>query len=156
MRWKYSVGEIIRQYWQEIFDSPQFNTHQIRHLYKISLCRTAALGGHVLACDECGHFHISYNSCGNRHCPTCQSLKREEWIARQEAVLLPVTYFHLVFTLPHDLNGLCMAYPRLLYSLLYKCAWETTKAFAADPKYLGAKTGTTMVLHTLAPLQIIV
>jgi len=148
MRWQNSVGQILRTNWDKITSSELFNTFKIKHLSAISKCRTAALGGHVDACQACGFFKISYNSCGNRHCPTCGALKREEWIARQEEKLLEVPYFHVVFTLPHELNELSLQHPRLLYGLLFKTAWQTIRAFAKDPKYLGAKTGMTAVLHT--------
>jgi len=148
MRWEYSVGQILRTNWAKITSSDSFNSFKIKHLSAISKCRTAALGGHVDACEGCGFYKISYNSCGNRHCPTCGALKREEWIARQEEKLLNVPYFHVVFTIPHELNELCLQHPRLMYGLLFKNAWQTIQAFAKEPKYLGAKTGMTSVLHT--------
>ncbi|MFK7982247.1 MAG: IS91 family transposase [Saprospiraceae bacterium] len=148
MRWQHSVGEIIRSHWTKITTSGIFNRFKLKHLSAISKCRTAALGGHIDACDACGFYKISYNSCGNRHCPTCGALKRETWIVRQEEKLLNVPYFHVVFTTPHELNELCLQHPRLLYGLLFKTAWQTVQAFAADPKYLEAKTGMTAVLHT--------
>jgi len=148
MRWQFSVNDIIRQQWNYIIDSGKFNTFKIKHLSAISKCRTAALGGHVDACSDCGFYKYSYNSCGNRHCPTCGSLKRETWILKQEENLLKVPYFHVVFTLPHDLNPLCLQHPRLLYGLLFRTAWKTLQTFANDPKFLGAKSGMTAVLHT--------
>ena len=148
MRWQYSVGELLRNHWDNITTSGIFNSFKIKHLSAISKCRTAALGGHIDACDDCGFYKISYNSCGNRHCPTCGALKRETWIVRQEEKLLDVPYFHVVFTIPHELNELCLQYPRLLYGLLFKTAWQTIQVFAKDSKYLGAKTGMTAVLHT--------
>ena len=148
MKWKCSVGKIINDNWLVIRGSPLFNGFQLRHLNQLQNCRTAALGGHVNICDDCGYYRINYNSCRNRHCPTCQGLKREEWILRQEANLLNVPYFHVVFTLPSELNGLCLAHPRLMYQTLFRCSWQTIQAFAKDPKFLGAKTGMTAVLHT--------
>ena len=148
MRWSHSVGEIIADNWAELSTDNRFNFFQKRHLNRLRQCRTAALGGHVAGCTDCGHFGISYNSCRDRHCPTCQSMKREEWILRQEASLLKVPYFHVVFTLPSELNGLCLAHPKLMYNLLFKCSDATIKAFSKDPKYLGAKSGMTAVLHT--------
>jgi len=105
MKWLYSVNQIIEQHWQNIQQSPLFTSFDLYHLNQLRKCRTAALGGHINACDQCGHFQIAYNSCRNRHCPSCQGLKREEWILQQEAILLPVPYFHVVFTLPAELNG---------------------------------------------------
>ena len=148
MRWSHSVGKIIANNWQKIRTDHRFNTFQKRHLNHLGRCRTAALGGHVNGCLDCGNYRISYNSCRNRHCPTCQGVKREEWILRREETLLKVPYFHVVFTLPSELNGLCLAHPKLLYNLLFKCSDATIKAFSKDPKYLGAKSGMTAVLHT--------
>lgn len=148
MRWQFSVNDIIRQQWSYITGSGKFNSFKIKHLSAISKCRTAALGGHVDACSDCGFYQYSYNSCGNRHCPTCGSLKRETWILKQEEKLLKVPYFHVVFTMPHELNRLCLQHPRLLYGLLFRTAWQTLNAFADDPKFLGAKSGMTAVLHT--------
>ena len=148
MRWQHSINQILRNHWEYIATSGVFNTFKIKHLSAISKCRTAALGGHIDACDGCGFYKISFNSCGNRHCPTCGALKRETWIVRQEEKLLNTPYFHVVFTIPHELNELCLQHPRLLYGLLFKTAWQTIQAFSGDPKYLGAKIGMTAVLHT--------
>ena len=148
MRWQFSVNEIIRQQWNYITGSGKFNTFKIKHLSAISQCRTAALGGHVDACSDCGFYKYSYNSCGNRHCPTCGSLKRETWILKQEEKLLKVPYFHVVFTIPHELNRLCLQHPRLIYGLLFRTSCQTLQAFADDPTFLGAKSGMTAVLHT--------
>lgn len=119
-----------------------------RTLQAIAHCRTARLGSHVDACDACGHLRISYNSCRNRHCPKCQGLNKEMWAIQQEDQLLPTTYFHVVFTIPHQLNGLCLHNPRFMYGLLLQAAWYTLDTFARDPKWLGAKPAATMVLHT--------
>jgi len=148
MKWKYDLGSIIRQNWKQINECKQIYAYQKNHLYNLSQCRTSALGGHIHACTCCTNYKISYNSCRNRHCPSCQSLNREMWVLKQEKQLLPVPYFHVVFTIPHELNSLSMTYPRLIYGLLFKCSWESIQAFASDSKYLGAKTGMTAVLHT--------
>ncbi len=95
-----------------------------------------------------GHLKVSYNSCRNRHCPKCGGVEREAWIAGQEESLLPVAYFHVVFTLPDTLNGLCLYNPRSMYNALFEAAWQTLQIFGRDPKWLGAQTGATMVLHT--------
>ena len=123
-------------------------TYQKRTLQAIVACRTAALGGHIDACGECGHLRISYNSCRNRHCPKCQGLNKEMWAIQQEEQLLPVPYFHVVFTLPHELNGLCMHNPRFMYGLLLEAGWHTLNSFGNSPKWLGARTAATIVLHT--------
>ncbi|HTG35434.1 MAG TPA: IS91 family transposase, partial [Thermoanaerobaculia bacterium] len=120
----------------------------LRTLGAIETCRTAALGGHVYECADCGARKIVYNSCRNRHCPKCQSLEKERWLEARCAELLPVPYFHVVFTLPEELNPLALSHPRLLYSLLFRCASETLLEIAADPKHLGARIGVLAVLHT--------
>ncbi len=114
----------------------------------IALCRTKALGGHVTVCKNCGTETISYNSCRNRHCPKCQATNRERWILDRESELLPVPYYHIVFTLPHAFNELLPRYDKELYCSLFTAAWQTIKTFAADHKYLGAKTAMVAVLHT--------
>jgi hypothetical protein len=117
-------------------------------LRAIARCRTAALGGHVEACDACGARQVAYNSCRNRCCPKCQGGERAKWLAAQHAALLPVEYFHIVFTLPHALNALVRVNPRRLYALLFRAAAATLQSFARDPRHLGAELGVTAVLHT--------
>ena len=114
----------------------------------MSLCRTRDLGGHITVCKSCGVESISYNSCRNRHCPKCQTTNRERWIIDRESELLPVPYYHIVFTLPHCLNALLPKYDKEIYNALFSASWQTIKTFAADPKYLGAKTGMVSILHT--------
>jgi hypothetical protein len=111
-------------------------------------CRTSILGGHKSKCSHCDHFTISYNSCRNRHCPKCQFSKREQWIMDREAEILPVQYFHVVFTLPHVLNPMAKAFSKIIYSLIFKAAWKTIKTLGDDKKWLGAKTGMIALLHT--------
>jgi len=128
-------------------------THPVSPLHRqvmsaIERCRTAALGGHVERCDACGFERVAYNSCRNRHCPKCQSLAKARWLEARRAELLPVHYFHVVFTLPHQLNPLALANKQALYSLLFHAAADTLKDFARDPKHLGGKTGFTAILHT--------
>jgi hypothetical protein len=114
----------------------------------IVCCRTAALGGHRDQCLRCGHQAISYNSCRNRHCPKCQGNARAKWLAARSAELLPVPYFHIVFTLPHELSSLVLQNKRLLYDLLFRASAATLLEVARDPKHLGADTGLLSVLHT--------
>lgn len=121
---------------------------QMRVLSAIEKCRTAALGGHLWQCDQCGAQKISYNSCRNRHCPKCQSLDKERWLEKRRSELLPVPYFHLVFTLPHELNSWALTHPQWLYDLLFRCACEALLEIAADAKHLGARLGVLAVLHT--------
>src|SRR5690349_7749695 len=116
----------------------------------IERCRTAALGGHVARCENaaCSHTEVSYNSCGNRHCPKCQGAASRRWLADREAELLPVPYFHVVYTLPSELRDIAYQNKRVIYDLLMKAAAETMLTIAADPKRLGARIGVTAVLHT--------
>jgi hypothetical protein len=121
---------------------------QRRAMQAIETCRTAALGGHRDTCDTCGAVQISYNSCRNRHCPKCQTLAQERWLDARRAELLPVEYFHLVFTLPHTLNPLAQGNPRALYTLLFHAVADTLTTFARDPRHLGGGLGGTAILHT--------
>ena len=121
--------------------------HQ-RTLNAIAQCRTAALGGHVDRCDGCGHERISYNSCRNRHCPKCQGTNRERWILDRQKDLLPVPYFHVVFTLPEQLNALCLSHPEHLYNFLFQACKLTVIQLGLDPRHIGAKPGMISVLHT--------
>lgn len=114
----------------------------------LELCRTAELGGHIDQCDSCGHHSISYNSCRNRHCPKCQSLKKAEWLDARQAELLPVDYFHIVFTLPDSLAAMALQNKQVVYDILFRAAAETLRRIAADPKHLGAEIGFIAILHT--------
>lgn len=126
------------------------NTWKLRTLYAIEACRTFVMGGHVDQCTnpECGKIRISYNSCRNRHCPKCQGHQKEIWIRQREKELLNTSYYHVVFTLPSELNKLAVYMPGLLYGLLFKVAWQVIQGFAANHKFLGAKTGMIAILHT--------
>ncbi|MAN46525.1 MAG: IS91 family transposase, partial [Hyphomonas sp.] len=121
---------------------------QLKVMSAIETCRTAALGGHVEACSDCGHQRIAYNSCRNRHCPRCQGAAARTWLEAQEANLLPVGYFHVVFTLPAEIADIAFHNKALVYDLLFKAASETMLTIAVDPKHLGARIGITAVLHT--------
>lgn len=122
--------------------------NQLRVMSAIEACRTEALGGHVAACTKCGHQHVAYNSCKNRHCPKCQGPAARDWMAARAEDLLPVEYFHVVFTLPAEVARLAYANKKVLYGLLFKASAETVTTIAADPKHLGARIGMTSVLHT--------
>jgi predicted Zn-ribbon and HTH transcriptional regulator len=119
---------------------------QLKVLRAIRDCRTAALGGHLDRCARCGYQAISYNSCRNRHCPKCQTNAREQWLQKQSADLLPVSYFHVVFTVPHDLSALMLQNKKHLYGLLFRSSAETLMEVAADPKHLAAEIGFLSVL----------
>jgi hypothetical protein len=121
---------------------------QLKVMSSIEACRTEALGGHVAACSKCGHSHIAYNSCKNRHCPKCQGPAARDWMAARADDLLPVEYFHLVFTLPAEIARIAYWNKRAIYGLLFKASAETVKTIAADPKRLGARVGMNSVLHT--------
>jgi hypothetical protein len=121
---------------------------QLKVMAAIRNCRTAALGGHIDACEDCGHWRIAYNSCRNRHCPRCQGAAARTWLAEREADLLPVGYFHVVFTLPAEVADIAWQNKAIVYDLLFRAASETMTTIAADPKHLGARLGITAVLHT--------
>jgi hypothetical protein len=144
------VADIVRRFGPAFRETYRghLNRSQLRTLGAIESCRTAALGGHVYGCAHCGARKIVYNSCRNRHCPKCQGLDKECWLEQRCAELLPVPYFHVVFTLPEELNPLALSHPGLLYSLLFRCASETLLEIAADPQHLGARIGLLAVLHT--------
>ena len=121
---------------------------QLKVMSAIETCRTAVLGGHVEACEDCAHLRIAYNSCRNRHCPKCQSIAAKEWLAEREAELLPVPYYHVVFTLPALIADIAYQNKAVIYGMLFKAASETLITIAADPKHLGARIGLIAVLHS--------
>jgi Transposase zinc-binding domain/Putative transposase len=121
---------------------------QLKVMSAIERCRTAALGGHVAACERCDHTHVAYNSCRNRHCPKCQGAAAKAWLAEREAELLPVQYYHVVFTLPAAIADIAYQNKAVIYDLLFRAASETLLTIAADPRHLGARIGITAVLHT--------
>ena len=121
---------------------------QLKVMSAIERCRTAALGGHVARCEDCAHTVIAYNSCRNRHCPKCQGAAAKQWLAEREAELLPVGYFHVVFTVPASIADIAYHNKAVIYDLLFKASSETVLTIAADPKHLGARIGITAILHT--------
>jgi len=131
-----------------IAQAGHLSLQQLKVMSAIEHCRTAALGGHVEACADCGHQRIAYNSCRNRHCPKCQGAAARTWLAEREADLLPVGYFHVVFTLPAEVADVAFQNKAAVYDLLFQAASETMLRIAADPKHLGARIGITAVLHT--------
>jgi hypothetical protein len=144
------VAEVIRSHGEAFLQ--KYGSHltqaQKKALRDLAVCRTAALGGHVERCLDCGHERPAYNSCRNRHCPKCQALSRARWLERESGYLLPVEYHHVVFTLPSELAEVALANPAALYNLLMQSAAETLREVAANPKHLGAQIGVLMVLHT--------
>ena len=144
------VADLLRAQGDRFYSqSPWLSYQQLSVLRAITRCRTAALGGHIDTCPGCGYDGgISYNSCRNRHCPKCQAQARERWLAAREKELLPVPYFHVVFTLPHELNPLCLRNARVLYDLLFSASAAAMLEVAANPKRLGARIGFISILHT--------
>ena len=142
------LADILRRYEAAYLATHELSAAKARVWRAIVACRTAVLGGHVEVCDACGASRHIYHSCRNRHCPLCQTRAKEAWLAARRRELLPVPYFHLVFTLPHDLNGLIGRYPRMLYETLFAAASGTLDEFAANPRWLGGTPAFTLVLHT--------
>jgi len=144
----FDVGSIARDFLPQLEQCSKLSHQQRKVLEKMSICSTSHLGGHVRQCDHCGKKHYTFLSCRNRHCNKCGALKRDKWVAKRKGDALPIPYFHVVFTLPHQLNELALQQPRAIYNLLMRSAWATLKKFAANPKHLGADLGAVIVLHT--------
>ena len=150
LRPKLEVADVFRRHgkaWRRD-NAGHVSLGQLRVMSAIEACRTAALGGHVERCEDCAHTRIAYNSCRNRHCPKCQWAAAAEWLAAREAELLPVPYYHVVFTLPAQIGAIAYQNKAKVYGLLFKAAAETLTTIAADPRHLGVKIGLTAVLHT--------
>jgi hypothetical protein len=144
------VADIFRDHgpaWRHA-NAGHVSLDQIKVMSAIESCRTAALGGHVARCEDCTHTVIAYNSCRNRHCPKCQGAAAKQWLAEREADLLPVAYYHIVFTLPVPISDIAYQNKAEIYDILFKASAETLTTIAADPKHLGARVGITSVLHT--------
>ena len=144
------VADIFRDHgpaWRKA-NAGHVSLGQLKVMSAIESCRTAALGGHVARCDDCSHTQIAYNSCRNRHCPKCQGAAAKEWLAEREAELLPVPYYHVVFTLPAQIADIAYQNKAVIYDLLFTTSAETMTTIAADPKHLGARIGLISVLHT--------
>lgn len=150
MRPALEVADIVRAHRQEFRQAhaASLSTAQKRVLRAVETCRTAALGGHLERCDQCGHERNAYNSCANRHCPKCQSLPRAEWLEKRRAELLPCEYFHVIFTLPATLAPLALQNKQQMYGLLFRATAETLQGIAADPRHLGAQIRFFAILHT--------
>ncbi len=150
MRPALEIADILRRHgpaWRAAH-AGHVSLDQLKVMSAIETCRTAALGGHVEGCEDCGHRRIAYNSCRNRHCPKCQGAKAREWLAAREADLLPVGYFHVVFSIPAELADIALHNKTKVYDLLFRAASETMLTIAADPRHLGARIGITAVLHS--------
>jgi len=142
------LADIVRAHAPALLASARLAGVQCRALRAIERCRTAALGGQISQCDHCGATRYVYHSCRNRHCPKCQTLAKERWLAARRAELLPVPYFHLVFTLPHELNALAQGNPRAIYELLFAATSATLLEFGRNPRWAGGEIAATLVLHT--------
>lgn len=142
------VGDIIRQYGQQFRQQYNLSPVQQKTFFAIKNCRTPAMGGHADHCDQCGHMRFFYNSCRNRHCPQCQGLKRTKWVDKLACDLLPVRYFHIVFTLPSEINPLALINQEIVYDILFKSASEALLTLAKDPGYLNSTTGIVAILHS--------
>ena len=143
-----ALADIVRAHGAAYEQTHALSRAQRRALRAIATCRTPALGGHRAVCDACGAERLAYNSCRNRHCPKCQRIATERWLTARRAELLPIEYFHVVFTLPHELNPLAQSHPHLVYRLLFQAASSTLLRFGHDPRHLGGTLGVTAVLHT--------
>ena len=150
IRPRLEVAEVFREFTPAFLHryGDTISPDQRRVLWHVARCRTAELGGHVEECDRCGHRRIAYNSCRNRHCPKCQAAARAQWLEQRSAELLPVEYFHVVFTLPHEIGPLALQNRRRIYGMLFQAAAESLLTIAADPRHLGAQIGFLAVLHT--------
>ncbi len=142
------VADILNRHGEAYLARHRLSRGQLKVMGAIRACRTAALGGHVMRCDDCDHATIAYNSCRNRHCPRCQGAAAKDWLADRQADLLPVAYYHLVFTLPAPIATMAFQNKAEVYGLLFKAAAETLATIASDPRHLGARIGFTSVLHT--------
>jgi hypothetical protein len=151
-RVKPELGDILRLHGERYAASHRVTSTQRKVIRALAECRTAALGGHLEACDRCGHRRAVYHSCRNRHCPKCQALARADWLEARRADLLPVDYFHVVFTLPQEIRPLALYRPRVIYDLLFRAAATTLATFARDPRYFladtGGEIGISAILHT--------
>ena len=143
-----SIQRLLEQQFAAYADSHRLDSHRLKVCRHLLSCHTPALGGIQYQCDHCHDEVPQYHSCRDRHCPQCQQRASRRWSEQQQQAILPVTYHHLVVTLPHALNGWVQLHPEMIYPMLFKSVWHTLKAFAADPKRLGGKLGMTAVLHT--------
>ena len=142
------LADIFGRYQEDFLKNHRLCPEQTKAYEAIISCRTSALGGHAYGCDHCGHIRQSYNSCRNRHCPKCQFIKQVQWVDKLKANLIPVRYFHIVFTIPQCLHKTFYINQSVTYGLMFKAAGEALKICAANPKFLGAQTGAVAVLHT--------
>jgi hypothetical protein len=145
-RGEFELADIIRRFGRQLIKKDKLSPQQTKVLHNILQCRTAALGGHEEACDHCGEIRYSYNSCGDRHCPKCQSTKQAIWIEKLNETTLAVKHYHIIFTVPHCLNDVCLWDAALYYKLLFKAVWDTLHSFGYS--HFGVLSGAVAVLHS--------
>ena len=146
---RHTITTVFEQFGETVKQQGRLHAEQLKILELIRQCRTGAFGSHKERCTGCGHTKVHYNSCGNRHCPNCQGVNRERWLLKRAEDLLPIAYFHGVFTVPRELRSLFLYNKKALYKLLFRCVWETIQRFAKDPRQkMEAKTGMIAILHT--------
>lgn len=145
---KIEVADIFNKYGSDYREKHKLPLQSLKVMSAIENCRTIALGGHIDECEHCGHERNSFNSCRNRHCPKCQGMEQIKWLEKRKQELLPVKYFHLVFTIPSELNRLCLVNQKVLYGILFKASTETIDMLSGQKKHLGAKPGSIAILHT--------
>ena len=148
MKNKYTIQDIFITYGNEYIKNHKLSKEQWKVFNAIRSCGTKELGYHICTCSECGEEYFGYNSCRNRHCPMCQSYSREKWIAKESSYLLDSKYFHIITTVPYELNEIFLYNPKICYNILFKATSESILELANDPKWLGAKVGITSILHT--------
>lgn len=148
MQKEISIGHIFSEHGQEYIQKHGITGQQKGIINLLSSCRTAALGSHFQKCNHCSSLELAYNSCRNRHCPTCQQKDKQEWLQKRMKELLPVGYYHLVFTIPHQLNNICQQNKKVMYDILFKAASQTVIELSSDIKHMGANTGLISVLHS--------
>ena len=146
MKTKFELADVVRQFGKQLIEQKKLSPQQIKVLNNIVQCRTASLGGHEEACDHCGTIRYSYNSCGNRHCPKCQSTKQAIWIEDLIEKTLPVKHYHIIFTVPHSLNDICLWNDKLYYKILFNAVWRTLHSFGYT--HYGVESGAVAVLHS--------
>lgn len=146
IRKTFELSDVVKKFGKSLLESKRLSPQQIKVLHNIVSCRTATLGGHEEVCDTCGEVRYSYNSCGDRHCPKCQHAKQVSWVAKLQNEALPVSHYHIIFTVPHSLNAVCLWDEKLYYKILFQSMWETLRSFGYT--YYGVESGTIAVLHT--------
>ena len=152
LRSKHELSEVVLRFGKQLVEKEKLSAEQTKALFNIIQCRTSKLGGHKEKCNYCGEKRYSYNSCGDRHCPKCQSNKQAVWVDQVTRTTLAVKHYHIIFTVPHCLNNICLWNPREYYKILFSAVWRTLHSFGYT--HYGAETGAIAVLHSWATLEI--